>query len=224
MLSDPELSQLRIFPLPNVVLFPAVRLPLHIFEPRYREMTRDALASNGVIAMVLLQADPASDPREQPPVYAVGCAGRIVEHEELPDGRFNLILEGHTRVRIRQELQTGEAFRRVRAEPWPELPDHGREPAFLRELDQLRRGLEETVLELTRRDAPSSEARFQSRLSQLDTHELVNSIAFGLDCPAIEKQALLEAPELLDRAQMLERLLAFRLAEARLPQRPANLH
>ncbi len=223
MHSDLDLSQLRIFPLPNLVLFPCVRLPLHIFEPRYRELTRDALAGDRVIAMVLLQDDRASRVRTLPPVYPVACAGRVVEHEALPDGRYQLLLEGQSRIRITQELPTREPFRRVRAEPWPELPGDGLNPKLLRELDQLRQGIEKSVLTLTRRDAPATEDQIRARFRQLESHELVNLICFGIDCSPVEKQALLEAPEIVRRARMLEQLLEFRLAETRLTKGPRTL-
>ncbi|NRA01344.1 MAG: LON peptidase substrate-binding domain-containing protein [Myxococcales bacterium] len=221
--SDLDLSELRIFPLPNLVLFPSVRLPLHIFEPRYRELTRDALAGDRVIAMVLLQDNAASGVQAHPAVYEVGCAGRVVGHEALSDGRYQLLLEGQSRIRITQELRTREPFRRVRAEAWPELPGDGRDPELLRELDQIRQGIEKTVLGLTRRDAPATERQVQERLRQLDSIELVNLVCFGLDCSPVEKQALLEAPELVRRARMLEHLLQFRLAETRLPEGPRTL-
>ena len=214
MHSDLDLSRVRIFPLPNLVLFPCVRLPLHIFEPRYREMTRDALAGDGVIAMVLLRDDRTSEARTPPAIYQVGCAGKIIEHQALPDGRYQLLLEGQSRIRITQELATQEPFRRVRGEPWPELPDAGPNPKLLRELDPIRQRIEKAVLTLTRRDAPTTEDQVRSQLRHLDSYELVNLVCFGIDCLPVEKQALLEAPEVVQRASMLEDLLEFRLAEA----------
>ena len=83
-----------IFPLPNVVLFPNVFLPLHIFESRYRAMVKDALAGDRIIGMVLLQPGFEANYEGRPPVYPVGCAGVITHSEPLPDGRFNIVLRG----------------------------------------------------------------------------------------------------------------------------------
>jgi Lon protease-like protein len=92
-----------IFPLPNVVLFPNVLLPLHIFEPRYREMTADALAGDRIIGMSLLQPGFEPDYEGRPAVYPVGCAGVITHAERLPDGRYNMVLRGIEKFRIESE-------------------------------------------------------------------------------------------------------------------------
>src|SRR4051794_30821611 len=92
-----------IFPLPNVVLFPNVFLPLHIFEPRYRAMVADALAGDRIIGMTLLQPGFEGDYEGRPPVYAIGCAGLITHSEVLPDGRYNIVLRGLERFRIVDE-------------------------------------------------------------------------------------------------------------------------
>src|SRR2546422_4939875 len=94
---------LPLFPLPNVVLFPNVFLPLHIFEPRYREMTADALASDRVIGMVLLKPGWEHDYDGRPPVYPLGCSGVITHFERLGDGRYNIIIRGVERFRIAEE-------------------------------------------------------------------------------------------------------------------------
>src|SRR6476659_10233051 len=96
-----------IFPLPNVVLFPEVSLPLHIFEPRYREMVSDALAGDRPIGMVLLRPGWGDEYEGRPAVYDVGCVGVISHHERMPDGRYNLVLQGVDRVRL-----TGETHER----------------------------------------------------------------------------------------------------------------
>ena len=96
-------ATIPIFPLPNVVLFPNVFLPLHIFEPRYRAMVADALAGDRIIGMVLLQPGFEADYEGRPPVYPVGCAGVITHSEPLPDGRFNIVLRGLEKFRITGE-------------------------------------------------------------------------------------------------------------------------
>src|SRR3954469_16142837 len=93
----------RLFPLPNLVLFPHVTQGLHIFEPRYRQMTADALDGDGLIALVLLNEE-AEDETVRPEIAPVACLGRIIWHEKLYDGRYNLRLHGVSRARIVEEL------------------------------------------------------------------------------------------------------------------------
>lgn len=107
----------RIFPLPNLVLFPHVVLPLHIFEPRYRQLMEDALAADRLITMIQIKPPPTGKHWDEPvPVESVGCLGKIIQHERLPDGRFNLLLLGLTRVRVNKELVTDKLYRMVEVE------------------------------------------------------------------------------------------------------------
>src|SRR5215467_11468730 len=106
----------RLFPLPNLVLFPHVMQPLHMFEPRYRRMTRDALAGDRLIALVLLRPGWEADYKGRPPVHAVACLGRILAEERLNDGRYNLLLRGLGRIRIEEELPRETPYRVARAE------------------------------------------------------------------------------------------------------------
>lgn len=101
----------RLFPLPNVVLFPGVLLPLHIFEPRYCQMVSDAMDSDQLVTMVLLKPGHEDDYEGTPPVHDVGCLGQIIHHEPLPDGRSNLILRGQYRVRIDSEEPSDRLYR-----------------------------------------------------------------------------------------------------------------
>ena len=103
-------STIPLFPLPDVVLFPHMPLPLHVFEPRYRKMTADVMASHQIIGMTLLKPGWDKDYYGRPPVYAVGCAGVVEECRPLEDGRFNIRLKGVSRFRIRSE-QGGEPYR-----------------------------------------------------------------------------------------------------------------
>lgn len=102
----------RLFPLPGVVMFPHVVVPLHIFEPRYRQMTEDALAGDRLITMVQISPVPLwKTPSEPVKIEKVGCLGRIIQHERLPDGRFNLLLLGRRRARIRYEIASDRLYR-----------------------------------------------------------------------------------------------------------------
>src|SRR3982751_6544809 len=94
---------LPLFPLPNVVLFPNVFLPLHVFEPRYREMVADALASDRMIGMVLLRPGWDRDYEGRPPIFPIGCSGVMTHVERLNDGRYNIVLRGLERFRIVEE-------------------------------------------------------------------------------------------------------------------------
>ncbi|HEX9368003.1 MAG TPA: LON peptidase substrate-binding domain-containing protein, partial [Vicinamibacterales bacterium] len=110
-----------IFPLPNVVLFPNVFLPLHIFEPRYRQMVDAALNGDRVIGMVLLRPGWERDYEGRPPVYPIGCAGVITHAERLPDGRFNIVLRGMEKFRIASE-ETERLYRLATVVAVPEPP------------------------------------------------------------------------------------------------------
>src|SRR5215208_4648373 len=112
---------LPLFPLPNVVLFPNVFLPLHIFEPRYREMVADAVASDRMIGMVLLRPGWERDYEGRPPVYSIGCSGVVTHVDRTPDGRFNLVLRGLERFRIVEENHE-RSYRRAAIDPLVEQP------------------------------------------------------------------------------------------------------
>src|SRR6185436_12154807 len=111
-----------IFPLPNVVLFPNVFLPLHIFEPRYRQMVDEALKGDRIIGMVLLRPGWQSDYEGRPPVYPIGCSGVITHAERLADGRFNIVLRGMEKFRIAAEEPTEALYRIASVVPVPEPP------------------------------------------------------------------------------------------------------
>lgn len=124
---DPgALTSLPIFPLPNCVLLPGGLLPLHVFEPRYRELTRDCLAGHQLMAVARLRPGYEASYYGRPPVYDRCGVGRIICSEELPDGRFALLLRGIARVEIARELPAQRAYRTVEARV---LPDAACDPA-----------------------------------------------------------------------------------------------
>ena len=113
---DPSaLSSLPIFPLPNCVLLPGGLLPLHVFEPRYRELTRDSLAGHHLIGVARLRPGYETTYYGRPPVYERFGVGKIICSEELPDGRYALLLRGVARVEIARELTTERTYRLVEA-------------------------------------------------------------------------------------------------------------
>ena len=137
---------LKVFPLPSAVLFPHAALPLHIFEPRYRDLVRDALAGDKVMALAQLEPGWESQYGERPPLQPMLCAGLIIWHEELPDGRYNILLQGVARARLLGDraLELGDAralhevagrdrlvhrLQVVRLDGRSGEPDHAAEPA-----------------------------------------------------------------------------------------------
>jgi uncharacterized protein len=185
---------LPIFPLPGVLLLPHGRLPLRIFEPRYLAMTRDALAGERLIGMVQPNDPVVSD--ANPPVYPIGCAGRITSFTETDDGLFLITLTGISRFRIREELPLLEGYRRV----VPEWTDFARDleadenSGFDR--DRLIRGLKGFF------QHHQISADWDA-IASTPVDRLVTSIAMMCPFEPSEKQALLEASDLDDRARLL---------------------
>ena len=194
-------SFIPIFPLPNVVLFPEVPLPLHIFEPRYRTMVRDALAGSGLIGMVLLRGEWQDEYYGAPDVYRTGCAGRIVETTPLPDGKFNIVLAGVREFTIVSE-QRERAYRQATVE-WRDEP-----PA-----DPLSTDLRKRLVHMIERYVGRSGDDLTREIlgdAHLTDRILVNFFAFWLDLGPIEKQCLLEAAG-AERAERLLEMLEFHL-------------
>jgi uncharacterized protein len=194
-----------IFPLPNVVLFPNVFLPLHIFETRYRQMVDAALSGDRIIGMVLLRPGWEGDYEGRPPVYPVGCAGVITHAERLADGRFNIVLRGMEKFRIASE-DTGQLYRIANVIPVPE-------PAAETLRDAMRG--ERQRLEALLVPQPEGQQREHKVPSSMADEDLVNALAQYLEFDPVEKQALLERDGLLDRCRSLIELLEMKVLAAR---------
>lgn len=121
LIEPADLAELSIFPLPNVALFPGAALPLHVFEPRYRELTRHALEGCRLMAIARLQPGFEQDYEGRPPVFDICGVGAIENHSERDDGRYDILLRGLARVRIIEELPPRHPFRQVRAELVPDV-------------------------------------------------------------------------------------------------------
>ena len=188
--------QIPLFPLPNVVLFPGVYLPLHIFEPRYRAMVVDALDGDRLVGMVLLRPGFEEDYEGRPPVFDVGCAGVITHHERLPDGRFNIVLQGTERFRIQDEDHS-RLYRIGHVESLAESP--GTQPLEVRSIRQRLESLLTVLVEKNR-----GELSIPSSMPDMD---VIHALAQYLDLAPLEKQALLEKDSLLSRASALADLL-----------------
>jgi Lon protease-like protein len=219
---------LPIFPLPNVVLFPNVFLPLHIFEPRYREMVADSLAGDRMIGMVLLRPGWEHEYDARPTVYPIGCTGVMTHVDRLADGRYNIVLRGVERFRIQTEEHT-RAYRRASVESMAESPLTADDQAVLR---HLRSRLEVLLAPAMERDfgrAHLDPARSRGGgdpmiPAGMADEELVNALAQYLDLEPIEKQALLERHCLRARAESLVELLEMKIMMARTTTGPQVAH
>jgi hypothetical protein len=207
----PEL--LPIFPLPNVVLFPNVFLPLHIFEPRYREMVADALSTDRQIGMVLLRPGWERDYEGRPPVYPIGCTGVITHAERLPDGRYNIVLRGVERFRILEE-EADRSYRRAVVEP---LLEGGLDVGDRAEIRTCRAKLESMLTSTSERSGGAARSGEPKMPAAMSDEDLVNALAQYLDLEPLEKQALLEQPCLRSRATSLVELLEMKMMAARAP-------
>jgi len=194
MTTETKTMRLSVFPLAGALLFPGMHLPLHIFEPRYRALVSDAMARDRRIGMIQPRGE-----GDHPALFDLGCVGRIAEVEALDDGRYNIILQGLSMFRIARELDVTTAFRQVEAELLP--------------LDS------EQTLSLSRRAALEMESRRFAdaqgyavdweAVTRLDDEALVNGIAQIAPFDVAAKQALLEAGEIEERAELIIQLMQF---------------
>ncbi|WP_242151880.1 LON peptidase substrate-binding domain-containing protein [Sphingomonas sp. BAUL-RG-20F-R05-02] len=192
-------TRLSIFPLPGALLFPRMHLPLHIFEPRYRAMVSDAMARDRRIGMIQPRTGKITR-KDSPPLFEIGCVGKIGEFEAGEDGRYNLVLEGVALFRIVRELDVTTPFRQVEAELLP-LAD---EPEML---SLSRRSLLETESRAFA-DAQGYAVDWDA-VTRLDDEALVNGIAQIAPFDVAAKQALLESPDIEDRAELIIQLMQF---------------
>jgi Lon protease-like protein len=195
-------DEVRLFPLPNLVLFPHVVQPLHVFEPRYRQLTADALAGDRLIAMALLQPGPEPDGGGEPPVFPVACLGQIIAHNELPDGRSILLLRGLGRVRILEETPTDRMYRMASVETMPDvavLP--------LEETRAMRRKLAELILERFQ-GSDSDKKQLQELFdSEMPLGGMCDVLSYQVPLSTAKKQKLLEETDVAVRARELIRAL-----------------
>jgi uncharacterized protein len=194
-----------IFPLPNVVLFPSVFLPLHIFEPRYREMVADALGGDRIIGMTLLRPGWETDYEGRPAVYTTGCAGLITFSEQHPDGRYNIVLRGLAKFRITGE-DDSRRYRMAHVQPvTEEITPQDRDIVRAE-----RRRLEALIV-----PQPEGTGVDPKVPPSMSDEDLVNALAQYLDLEPVEKQALLERDGLVARCRSLIDLLEMRVMTSR---------
>jgi Lon protease-like protein len=196
-------AEIPLFPLPETSLFPGVSRPFLIFEPRYRAMIADALEGDKIIGMVRLRPGFEKDYEGRPPIYNVGCAGAIEKYEQLPDGRYVILLRGLTTFRIVSEEEgvpgdrdQRKTYRLARIEALTEvLKDEDRVM-----LNALRNRIEKLLITALPLDADPPDP-------SLDDEEFVNMVAQNLGMPESTRQELLEADSLVERARALAGLL-----------------
>jgi Lon protease-like protein len=208
-----DVEEVALFPLPNVVLFPRIHCPLHVFEPRYRQMTTDALAGSRRIAMATVHPDHVHEMAGDPPLFSVGCVGTIEQAQRRDDGRFDIVLLGTRRFRIEREIpRSGERLYRIaRVRLLDERFDEAREAIALQ---GLRADAIDLLARLLRAVAPDAAHQLDPRrFSGIDDTTFVSALCQMLDLPAAEKQGLLEADGPTARCEQLVALLEFRLAE-----------
>lgn len=194
-----------IFPLPSVVLFPNVFLPLHIFEPRYRQMFAEALNGDRMIGMVLLQPGHEADYDGNPPVYGTGCSGLVTHAERLDDGRYNVVLRGVEKFRIAAEdpPAPGRLYRSASITPVDETVRAGERDQLRLERKRLEAVLEPLLVNGLDRHLPPA----------MPDEDLINALAQYLEFAPIEKLALLDRDGVLARCRSMVELLEMKAME-----------
>ena len=186
--------RLSVFPLTGAILFPDLQLPLHIFEPRYRAMVGDALARDRRIGMIQ-----PTDTDDGAPLYEIGCVGKIHDVETSEDGLYNIVLSGESRFRVVRELDVTTPFRQVEAEliadPQEEFLSLGERASFEHESRKFA-------------DMQGYAIDWDS-VARLDDVSLINGVSQIAPFDSAAKQALLEAPNLRERCDLLVQLMEF---------------
>ena len=193
-------TRLSVFPLAGALLFPRMHLPLHIFEPRYRALVSDAMARDRRIGMIQPRSVGARGDDQRPPLFDIGCAGRITEVEAHDDGRYDIVLEGVSLFRVARELDVTTPFRQVEAELLA-TPDDAEALSIAH-----RAALETESRRFA--DAQGYAVDWDS-VARLDDEALVNGIAQIAPFDSAAKQALLEASDLATRAELIVQLMQF---------------
>jgi Lon protease-like protein len=196
-MSSAPFLRVPVFPLAGALLFPRSRLPLHIFEPRYCDMVRDAMQGDRLIAMI--QPRDANDP---PGLFDVGCLGHIADCEPLEGGRFNIELEGVGRVRVAREAQVATSYRQVEVDRSAFADAEDDEPLAMLQRAELEQEARRYA------DALGYGVNWEA-VSRLDDEALVNGIAQIAPLDVGSKQALLEADGLAARADLLVQFMQF---------------
>ncbi len=195
-----------LFPLPATVFYPNTSLPLHIFEPRYRSMVADALNGKGEIGMILLKPGWESDYQGTPEIMTIGCLGKIKQHSELPEGKYNILLSGLYRFRILNEIK-GKIYRQAQVEFLKEINDKDltSEPSPIKE--QLIK-----IMRLYLKNLPEG-TKIEHTLDMKNCQnlaEFVDKLTHHFDLPVNKMQEFLEQQDVQKRANALYSLIEFK--------------
>lgn len=212
-------DRISIFPLPTTVFYPTTTLPLHIFEPRYRQMVADALTGNRLIGMVLLKPDWEADYFARPHVMPIGCVGRIDKAAQMPEGKYNILLQGLSRFKIIEEIP-GKAYRRAHVEYLRDTHDHTMEEPGSPKIQSLIAHYEKYLNLLPNpSDLPlASDLRDQTKLSHA-----VDQLVYWLNPSVEEKQAFLEELDVHKRVDALCSLIDLKIQIAHLSRQRKNI-
>jgi Lon protease-like protein len=194
--TTPLPATIPIFPLPDVMLFPNMAVPLHIFEPRYRAMVADALKGNRIIGMALLRPGYEPDYEKSPSIFPIGCAGVIEDVEELPNGEYNILLRAIAKFRINRE-EVGRPYRVALVTAIPEVLSAQEKTALQSQRQQLEMRLAASGGRVGLGRAPSG----------LSDEELVDGVAQRANIDPLDRLKLLEEANPLARARAIGDLL-----------------
>jgi hypothetical protein len=203
-----QLTQIPIFPLPNIVFFPKILLPLHIFEPRYRKMVADALAGEQKIGMVLLREGWEKDYYGVPTVFSVGCVGKMEAHERVEQDRYNILLRGLSRFEIVEFVQQ-QPYRVARVRMLADVPLTMETNEQIRERNRFLDRFEQYLSEVMGLEV---EKDMLQRTGSLEA--VINQVAATLDIPVNDKQILLQIAAVSERYDKLRSIIDERLRVA----------
>lgn len=213
-----RLESLALFPLQDVVLLPEVSVPLYVFEPRYRQMTQAALEGSREIGMIAVRPEGYESMAGDPPLFDVGCVGRIGHAQPRPDGTYQILLMGERRFRLvaEDDRPPEQLFRSATVDLLEDpAPKSHAEIEAMKDASVV---LLELVTRLVARVGSADDpARVVSALERLEPTRLVNSLAQSVSFRPAERQRLLEADSIAGRCEILSDLLRFRLAEGGVP-------
>ncbi len=199
-MNEKKRELLAIFPLPNFVLFPGIVVPLNIFEPRYVTMIKDVIEGEGEFGIVALKSGWESDYLGNPPAYSVGCKVSLVQEEELPDGRFNVLVRAYEKFRIEKEIP-GKPYRRAFVVPLEEREVAGEEKGI-----ELCETLLSRVADCGDRFIDGEQIK---ELTVLDPSVFINAVSYLSLLDTCSKQFLLEADGVTDRYEKYMQLAEF---------------
>jgi len=202
-------GQVRLFPLPDLVVFPHAMQPLHIFEPRYCEMLDDAMASDRLIAMATLAGGVQSLHTQQPTIHATVCIGKIVSHVETEDGRHNILLIGAKRASVRRELLTNRSFRIADVD----VASDFHPPGDMTEYFAMKRDVLEAFAAVIPVSATVQQNLHELMAGQMGLGPITDIISFTLPLGTTAKLSLLAESDVCRRARLLTRLLRERFVD-----------